>query len=236
VIDLHCHILPRIDDGAIDLKTAFKMAVIAYKDGIDTIVATPHVVDTPINMEKLKKSVKKLTMLINSKDINISILPGAEVSAFALSQIKDIKSYTINNSRYLLLEFPNINLPEYFDEIIFNLSAQEIVPVLAHPERNPEIINEPSRIEKFLKNNVLIQITAGSITGLFGTKIKKCAEYMLENNLVDIVASDAHSTRRRPPILSHAFKQVEKMLGHKVAQIYFYKNPRAIIEDRSIVK
>jgi len=236
VIDLHCHILPRIDDGARDLKTAFKMASIAVRDGIDTVVATPHILDVPLEMRKLRENVRKLNRLLVSRGIDVTLIPGAEVSPFAFAQINKIEDYTVNGSRYLLVEFPCLNIPEYFEDLLFNLLAKGMVPVLAHPERNSKIIENPSRIKNFLKNNVLIQITSGSITGLLGSKIKKCAEYMLENNLVDVVASDAHSARRRPPVLSEAYGRIKKRFGRDMAVALFYKNPKAIIQDKELIK
>ena len=234
MIDLHCHILPKIDDGARDLEAALKMAAIAVEDGVETIVATPHVLDLPILMKEVESRIAELASNLSAKQLALKILPGAEVSIFAFSQIKDIKEYTINKSDYILVEFPYLNIPDYFDDILFNIAANGLKPILAHPERNPEIIKNPSRLKRFLKNDTYVQITAASITGVFGTAIKKCSEYLLENDLVTIVATDAHSTRKRPPILSNAYDYVKNHLDSTCADYLFKYNPEAVISNKKI--
>lgn len=236
MIDIHCHIIPGIDDGARNLKASLKMARIAKDDGITTLVATPHILDVPVSIEKVKKKLDRLSAFFKAKGIDIKMLPGAEVSLFSFSRLGEPAKYTINGSRYILVEFPYINLPDYMDEVLFSLSAKGLIPILAHPERNPQVIDDPELIETFLKNNVLVQITAGSITGDFGEDIEECAEYMLESGLVDIVSSDAHSTRKRPPLLSRAYKKVEEELGDEVAFRLFVENPRSVILDRLLSK
>ena len=235
MIDIHTHIIPGIDDGARNLKASLKMAEIAIKDGIVTMVATPHILDYPLSMEKINKKLKKLEEAFKSHGLNLELFAGAEVSPFAVTQMNNPKDYTINNSRYLLLEFPYLNIPDYLHDILFNLCAKGIVPILAHPERNSEITKEPWKIEEFLKNEILIQITAASITGELGKSIKRCAEYMLENSLVNIVASDAHSTRRRPPLLSEAYHCVKDEYGRKRADILFKLNPSAIVHNNEVI-
>jgi len=235
LIDLHCHILPDIDDGAQDVRTALKMAEIAAKDNIEIIVATPHILDLPLPIKKIREKTLYLNNRLSGMGLNVKILPGAEVSPFACAQIKNITDYTLNASRYLLLEFPYVNIPDYLTDILFNLTANGITPILGHPERNAYIMEKPWKIEKFLSNDVLLQLTAGSLTGLFGKDIQNCATWLLENEQVDIVASDAHSAKRRPPILSEAFDIVADTLDQETAKKLFIKYPRAIVANKKVL-
>ena len=198
MIDLHCHILPGIDDGPTEMQTSIRMARIAAEDGIKTIVATPHIKDVLHPIRKLRELVHQLNTHLEQENIQVEVLLGGDV--FALLNPTYLKDYTINSSRYILIEFPHNYLPTNSKEILFSLAMQGFCPVITHPERNLGIMKKPEALLDMLYGNVLVQITAGSLTGEFGLEEQACAFYLLKKDAVHFIATDAHSSAARRPI------------------------------------
>ncbi len=232
MLDIHNHILPGIDDGAENLDVSLEMARIASSDGIKTVVATPHVEDAPVPMETIKAKCVVLGNKLASSGIDIELVPGAEVSI--LGDLTRIRDYTINASRYVLVELPWSQLPDFVENIIFNIVAQGLVPVIAHPERNTVFLRNPLRLKSFLRNGILLQITSGSLIGIFGKTIQKMAENMLREGVVSVVASDAHSAGTRAPLMREAYDISLKLVGKDMAMDLFYHNPMSIISDMPV--
>ena len=233
MIDLHCHILPGIDDGAVDMQTSIDMAMIAAEDGIETIVATPHIKDILHSTVKLRALVTQLNIHLKSQNIPVKVLLGGDV--FALINPSCFKDYTINNSRYILIEFPHNYLPSNSKAILFSLAIQGLCPIITHPERNLAIMKKVDLLLDMLHSNVLVQITAGSLTGEFGRDEQACANYLLRKEAVHFIATDAHSTDFRRPVLSDGLKVASKVIGQKRAKKLVWDNPRAVIQDEPIL-
>jgi protein-tyrosine phosphatase len=233
MIDLHCHILPGIDDGAVDMQTSIDMARIAAEDGIETIVATPHIKDTLHSTVKLGALVSQLNINLKHQNIPVNVLLGADV--FALLNHSRLKDYTINNSRYILIEFPHNYLPSNSKEILFSLAIQGLCPIITHPERNLAIMKKPDLLLDMLYGNVLVQITAGSLTGEFGRDEQACARYLLREKAVHFIATDAHSANFRRPVLSEGLKYAVKIIGKERAKKLVWDNPGAVLKDESIL-
>ena len=156
MIDLHCHILPGIDDGPAELETSINMARIAADDGIKTIVATPHIKDVLHNKVKLLELVTQLNIQLESRNIPVHILLGGDV--FIMNNPMLIKDYTINDSRYILIEFPHNYLPNKSKDILFTLAIQGLCPIITHPERNIAIMKNPNLLLDLLYGNILVQM------------------------------------------------------------------------------
>jgi protein-tyrosine phosphatase len=233
MIDLHCHILPGIDDGPVDMQTSIDMARIAAEDGIETIVATPHIKDILHSTFKLGALVFRLNNHLEHQNIPVNVLLGADV--FALLNPSCLKDYTINNSRYILIEFPHNYLPSNSKEILFALAMQGFCPIITHPERNLAIMKKVDLLLDMLHSNVLVQITAGSLTGEFGRDEQACANYLLQKDAVHFIATDAHSTDIRRPVLSDGLKRAEKIIGKERAKKLVCDNPGAVLKDESIL-
>ena len=238
MIDIHCHILPEMDDGADSLHTSIKMCKIAYEQGIDTIIATPHYKTwnkQQINPDKILENIEKLNMEIELNNISITVLPGMEVlisyDIFELYQGGEI--LTLNNSRYMLIEFPNDFIPAYSEELFFKLMIIGIIPVIAHPERNTEVVNTPDVLSKFTEKGVLIQADAGSLTGIFGKTIQKVSRHLLKQNSIHFVATDAHTSHFRSPEIIEAYKYVKK-INANLAEKIFNVNPFQLRNDNQI--
>lgn len=240
MIDLHCHILPGIDDGAFDISESIEMARIAAADGIRKIVATPHISNPDLpeaagkeNLSKIiDEKVDDLNRCLESEKIPVEILRGGEVSAFLSPDA--CEPFTINSTSYLLVEFPYTHLPANAREIIFNMTVAGLRPIITHPERNPSILQNPERLETLIRSGALVQITAASLTGEFGLEYQACAFHLLRRQMVSFIASDGHGAAQRPPILSKAFKTAKKRVGGKMATALFSGNPEAVIEGKPV--
>jgi len=216
MIDIHCHILPGVDDGAPDMETSIAMARIAAKDGIHTIIATPHLASATFSKEKLLEAVAQLNTTLLHQNIPLTVLFGAEVQAHIALSIAD--RFCLAGSSFLLVEFPHSYLPIDATELISALTKRSITPIIAHPERNIQIGREPWRLNTLLGIGAKIQITAESITGKMGMAAKNCAEYLLQNGHVHYLATDSHAPGFREPILSKAVKQAARIIGDEQAK------------------
>lgn len=234
MIDIHCHILPGIDDGAADINAACKMAKIAATDGITDIIATPHIKDPAFSYRDFVDRIKQLRLRLKEERIPVNIHFGGEIYYLHHHSPDILKQFSINQNKYVLLEFPHTHLPSIADKVIFDTIVNGFIPIIAHPERNASIIKKPRRILQLQKSGALIQITAASLTGYFGHNVKTFSEYLLKKKNVHFIASDAHSVHQRPPVLSKAFKHTAKLIGKKAANTIFTKNALAVLKGISL--
>jgi protein-tyrosine phosphatase len=239
MIDIHNHILPALDDGPATVEKSIEMARVAADDGIKVIVATPHFNNGiyKTSLEQILNEVERLNQLLEDKKIPITVLPGADVY-LDCNLLKDIREQNImtinNNRRYIILELPTSGLPLYLSEFIWELKLSGITPIFSHPERNEIIQDDINILYNFIMQGALSQITAMSLTGEFGKRAQKCAISLLKHNLTHVIATDAHSVRRRPPILSKALKVAQKIKGHDQALKMVTETPKKIIEGEQL--
>jgi protein-tyrosine phosphatase len=232
MIDSHCHILPNIDDGPQNIDESVEMARIASGDGIEKIIATPHISDNRYSPGDISDRVDQFNHLLKQKKIPVQVYPGAEV-AIGLDPDR-LSAYTINRSSYILIEFPHDHLPAHAGKLLDWLCSKGLNPIIAHPERNYSIIRSPETLLSLLNRNVYTQITAGSLSGDFGRDIQYCAHFLLDSEKVDIIASDAHSKKFRTPILSAAAEIVTKRISRIASQHIVDANPAAILAGEEI--
>lgn len=198
MIDIHCHVLPGLDDGAATIEEAVDMCRSAAAAGVEMIVATPHVRDdfptTPEQIEHALEHVRKAVGRV------VRVLPGGEVSLSEIRRpIDELRLFGLGgNPHALLIETPYAGWPRHLDSTFARLVAYDVVPVLAHPERNPEVQARPELIAPLVAAGAVVQVTAGSLDGGQGRRAKKCAHALLGHDLVHVVASDAHSISDRP--------------------------------------
>jgi len=232
MIDIHCHILPGIDDGARNVVESLSMARVAAEDGITHIVATPHVRETLYPVDFLKKCVEDLNAELNEQQVPVEILYGADV--YAMLPPEEVLGYAINNTQYMLVEFPYTYMPGNAKDILFNLALCGLTPIITHPERNPSVMRNPETLLSLLTGDVYVQVTADSLTGNFGHEVQQCAFYLLKKEAVHFIASDAHSAEGRQPVLSEAVNRAEKIVGKDIARILVEDNPLAVITGKHI--
>lgn len=239
MIDIHCHILPEVDDGSDSLDETLEMCRIALADGTTTIVATPHQQDGVYqnSVETILERVRTVRTHLKKANLQLELLPGADVRIEVDTGEKILQGevLSINNTkRYFLLEFPAHAIPVNIDRLIFNLLLKDITPVLTHPERILEVQENPNRVYELVSMGVLSQVTAMSITGDFGSRVKKCAHTLLKHNLVHVIASDAHSADYRNPILSDAVKVAGRIVGEEFARQMVTTVPARIIRGEPV--
>lgn len=239
MIDIHSHILPGVDDGAQTMEDSIAMAREAVKEGIHTIIATPH--NKNGKYENIKSSiisnVLQLNSLLQKENIPITILPGQENRIYGeiIEDMEINKILTLNHSQYLFIEFPSSHVPRYTEQILYDLQLKNVTPIIVHPERNQELIEQPDKLYKLVNNGVLTQVTAASLAGYFGKKIKIYSQQLIEANLTHFIASDAHNTSTRGFKMGEALDFVESKFG--VDMVYmFTENAELLIDGKAVFK
>lgn len=237
-VDIHSHIIPAIDDGAVDEKTAADMLRMASENGTSHIIATSHFIAGSIENTSalVHEKCAELRGLAVREGIDISIHPGAEV--FISPDIPELYDKgiicTLNDSSYILLELPMAGIPVYTEDILYELQLKGLTPIIAHPERNREILMHSDILAGMVDRGILAQVNAGSITGIYGRKIRRVAMKLIKMGWVHFVASDAHSAGRRSPVLDEAAAIVRRKFESDKAESLFYKNAMAVLENGTI--
>lgn len=235
MLDLHCHILPGIDDGASDLEMSLSMAKIALADGISTIACTPHIYPGLYeNTAKgIRSAIAKLQAEFNQRSIPLRLVEGADVhlEPGLAASIKSGRVPTLAGSRYLLLEPPHHVAPPRFQESVFELIVAGYVPVITHPERLSWIEDHYAVFGGLVEMGAWMQITSGSVTGRFGRRPKYWSERMLDEGLVHILATDSHHPDRRPPLLAEGRDAAAGRVGANEAEQMVVVRPQGIIND-----
>lgn len=213
MIDLHCHILPGIDDGAETIEDSVAMAEKAIGQGITHILCTPHHNNGSYENPKSEviPRVAALQQEFEKRHLDLTLLEGQEVriTGDLLEEINnDQILFTDLQDTYLLIEFPTMDVPNFSDQIFFELRAMGKVPVIVHPERNAVFREDPNRLIPYLEMGCLAQLTTPSYIGVFGKDIQKTAKQMVEHNLVQMMASDAHGIKKRTFAMKEAFHQI----------------------------
>lgn len=235
MIDLHCHILPGIDDGPDFFEESLYMARKAFSDGVLSIAATPHNLNgVYINIvEKISGAVENLQKMLHANRINIKLFSGSEeyFRPGLTHRLLSGESSTLNNTgRYVLVEFPFESFPIEAKDEFFELKLKGITPIVAHPERNTTIQKKIELVSELISAGAMMQITAMSITGELGEAAKSCSHKMLEHRMAHIIASDAHSADFRAPVLSHAVDVAAGILkSRQEAMAMVFEVPDAVL-------
>ena len=235
MIDLHCHMLPGLDDGAADLDVSLEMARIAVADGISTVVCTPHILPTVYDNKgpAIRAAVDQLQAALAQAEIPLRVLPGADVhiAPDLVEGLRCGRVLSIADTRYLLLEPPHHVMPPRLRDCVFGLMTAGYFPILTHPERLTWIDRHYDVIKELARVGMLMQITAGSLTGRFGGRPRHWSQRMLDEGLVDILATDAHDPKGRPPRLSEARQLVAERCGDEESRRMVLDRPQAILDN-----
>src|SRR5664279_758126 len=235
MLDIHCHILPDVDDGSRSWEMTGEMCRIAADDGIRHIVATPHCnYQFAYDRQRYEAMLGELHIAAGGR-LEFSI--GCDFH-FSYENITDAVAnptrYTINGTRYLLIEFSDYGIPPNTNEHIFLLTSRGMVPIITDPERNPLLVRRPKRILDLIDAGALVQVTANSITGFWGAPAQLVSEWLLKQRAVHVIASDAHDPLRRKPVLSEARRAVARLVGEEIAEDLVVNNPQAIISGQPL--
>lgn len=239
MFDLHCHILPGIDDGANTIEDSIAMARIAVEEGITHILATPHHMNRNWINEKsdVIKLVQQVQAEIDREDIPLTLFAGQEVRIYG-ELLKDIEKDTIlftdEMKQYVLIEFPTETIPTFTERLFYDLQLHGKTPVIVHPERNKVIQESPNKLKKLIDHGALSQVTAASYTGALGKKIKKLSNQLIEANLVHILASDAHNVTNRSFHMKEAYTMLSKEFG-RGKRNEFHQNTKDLLNGETII-
>jgi protein-tyrosine phosphatase len=232
MIDIHSHPLWEVDDGAERFEDAVAMCQIAAEDGITHLVATPHCnYSYPFNPEVNRQKIADLQSAVGEVP---KLLLGCDfhLSYDNLQKLVEAPmDFTINQSSYLLVEFPDQFVPEQLDRVFYEVQVAGLTPIITHPERNPVFARKSGLLHHWVTNGCLAQVTAQSYTGRFGPPALRLAEAWLEENLVHFFATDAHDVTYRRPVLSECYRKVADSMGEETAKRLLEKNPEAVIND-----
>lgn len=235
MVDIHCHILPALDDGAKSLEEALQMAEMAIEDGVTHVVATPHSNGEYIFDSDLVRQRRNELQAILGDRLTLGTGCDFHLSVENLDNIRSWpKKYSINHKRYLLVEFADFAIPPAAEEALHGLQLLGLSPIITHPERNPLIRSQPQRLWRWLKQGCYVQVTAQSILGKWGETARKQVENWLDQNAVHFFASDAHNTTHRPLQLRQAYSVVAERWGESLARSLFRENPLAAFEGRDL--
>ena len=240
MIDLHTHILPGLDDGARSLEESLEMAKIAERDGIEKIVATPHLFRGDFIYEDLsiiEKKRSELSQALKENNIHVEILAGAEVhiSHNLIDEIrKNRENLVLNKSSYMFVEFPSDLVFSGAKNLFFELMSEGIIPIIAHPERNSVFIHSPSLLYELIQMGALSQANSGSFSGLYGRRVEEAVLHFLGLNLIHFIASDCHGTHSVVSRLSEAVRKVEMIVDEEKAHALVKDNPQAVLNDGEI--
>jgi protein-tyrosine phosphatase len=234
MIDLHCHILPAVDDGANSWEESLEMARIAEADGITDILATPHI--TPgvydNDREGIAVAVFELNRRLTAAGIGVTIHVGADVHVDR-ELVGRIEAGAVpvvgDEMRYLMAELPHQQVPPNVAQLFYELRLRQVTPVITHPERNAAIQQDLGLLHDLVAAGALAQVTAGSLTGEFGPAARRAAVKMLERRLIHVIASDAHGTDRRRPVLRAGVTRAASVVGEEAAQAMVNGTPKAIL-------
>lgn len=234
-VDTHLHLLPGLDDGPGTMEAAMEAAEVAVADGIAAVVATPHSnYQWPFQPARVELLRTELQSAVGDR---LRVTTGCELH-LSYENVQEAlaqpRAFSLNRSRYLLVEFPELFDREAFASVLEQLLGAGAVPVLAHPERNPVLQQHPATLQRYLQLGCVAQVTAASFTGRFGKRAQQFAAEWLDREWIHVVASDGHSAQQRPPRLSKAYAWICDRSGVETADYLCSANPLAMLEDRDL--
>ncbi|MHD0397958.1 tyrosine-protein phosphatase [Staphylococcus simulans] len=236
MIDIHNHIIPSVDDGPSNEEEMIKLVKQAADQNITGIVASPHHLHYRYDNEfqDIVKKVQTINEHEEIKKLGITVYPGQEVriSDQLLTHLDNGKVKGINNSKYLLLELPSNQVPNYTQSIIYEIQTRGFIPVIVHPERNKQISQDINILYGLVGIGALSQLTASSLTGTFGKNIQKVSLQMIEHNLVHFIASDAHHSELRPFGLSNVVNNKKLVKWEESIKMYLKNNEKMINNEK----
>lgn len=238
LIDLHSHLLPNIDDGSKSLRASIRMAKEAVDSGIKAALMTPHHMNGQYvnHKDDVIRLTSEFQKHLDKNDIGLQVFPSQEVriNGGLLQALDDDDIlFADESNRYLLLEFPDDDVPTYSKDMIFQIMQRGITVEIAHPERNTKIMSTPSILFDLIEAGAVAQVTASSYVGTFGKKVEKFAEEIIKHNLAHVFVSDAHDLPNRDYEMAEAMAKLEKQLGRDYQEL-FETNAEAILDGDNV--
>lgn len=238
MVDIHCHILPDVDDGADGENEAVQLLKNEYSNGVSDVILTPHyrrgIFETPVDViEQRFQKLESYVAAHMSGKLNIYLGCEYHRDSHMVSDLLERKRPTLANSKYVLVEFSSIHGYSVMRKQVYDLVNAGYIPIIAHIERYNCIVSEPSLINDLIALGAEIQITSGAVIGTHSWTTKLFCRKLLKKKLVHYIASDAHNMNMRPVDLGKCAKFVEKKYGKLYARRLFVENPKKIIQGRT---
>lgn len=238
MIDFHTHILPNVDDGSKSVEETFSLLAEAKNVGFDAIISTSHYIEDHYDVEVAEREVwiKALSENLYKKNLDLKLYLGNEIyiTENIIELIKTGKATTINNTNYVLFEFPLNTKPMNMYDIIYDMLGNKFIPVLAHPERYSFVQSNPTLVYDLIEKGVLMQSNYGSILGLYGEKAQLIVRKLLENNMVHFLGSDVHKPNSVYPKVPQALSEIEDIVGEERLEELTTINPSLVLENKRI--
>ena len=235
LIDIHSHLLEGVDDGARNREESLKILQIYYKEGIRHIILTPHfhITRKSASYAHIEMAIEELKREMVKDHIDISLYHGNELyyGHELISSLENKVASTINGTNYILVEFNPLEEYSYIKDAFFTLVCNDYLPILAHIERYECLFQKKERITDLKRCGIKLQLNAAAILGNDGREYKKRTKYILEKELADFIATDAHDSEKRKPCLKECANLIEKKYGREYRELLFLKNPRKLIEN-----
>lgn len=240
MVDLHCHVLPGVDDGSDCLDTSLEMLELSAESGVTDVVCTPHCIPGYFENykgEALNAKFEEFKRAVEGAEIPVNLHLGMEVYGHGKTvlDIEDDKLCTIAGSKYMLVEFNFGEREDMVQRILGDISSAGYVPIVAHPERYEFVAKNPTLLYDWADRGFPLQCNKDSVLGKFGRMVQEIVMDMLSERLVSIVASDAHSSVSRTPFLRYAYNSVAENFSKKYADLVFYENPRRVLLNDDII-
>lgn len=237
-IDIHCHIMPGVDDGSPNTDTSLQMLKIAAKNGITKVILTPHHKPAHHNVSPDQNVIyrQRLQEKAMEQGIDIKLYSGNEIYYSDETQ-EDLESgriCTLAGSDYVLVEFHPTNPYKAIHNGLYQVQAAGFIPIIAHVERYSDVVSHPDYVEELVNMGCYVQVNAGSIMGKYGFGISHFSRKLIKNGLVHFIATDAHDTGRRAPELLECRKYAERKFGKNTADRLFFDNPMSVIHNETI--
>lgn len=237
-IDIHCHIMPGVDDGAPNMETSLEMLRIADKNDITHIILTPHHKPMHHNVSPQHNVLyrKKLQEAARAEGIKAKLFSGNEIyySDETMDELLQGEVCSLAGSDYVLVEFHPTNPYKAIQNAMYRVMSAGYIPIVAHVERYSDIVTNPGHVDDLIDMGCLIQVNASSVMGKYGLGIGHFTKTLLKQEKVHFIASDAHDTKSRAPKLSECRKYVERKFGEEYAKTLFFANPANVLRNESI--
>ncbi|WP_214882296.1 MULTISPECIES: CpsB/CapC family capsule biosynthesis tyrosine phosphatase [unclassified Exiguobacterium] len=220
MIDVHCHLLPEVDDGPRTIEASLQLARRAVEEGVTSIVVTPHAYHPYFETRHhdVALEVAQLQQRLDEEGISLTLYVGQEIRIFGelVKALESGEAHSLARSRYVLVELPSQSIPAYTEALFFQLQTAGYIPVIAHPERNRELALHPEKLHHLVSAGALSQVTTSSLTGQFGRQVRELALTFISNALSQIIASDAHNVEHRDFNWRAAKQEVVNELGEEM--------------------
>lgn len=237
MIDIHCHLLPGVDDGPRDARGTVALASLFAEDGVTAVIATPHRLNPLFpgsTRERAELAAEVARDALEAAGVPLRFEVGAEVvlTSRVVEEVMADPSLLMGCGRYVLLEIPayGLSFQPHLADVTFRLRTEGVTPILAHVERYPEFRDEPARLEDLRARGALVQVTGPALLGRYGSDDQRAAKLFLKKGLVDVLASDAHDAVRRPPLWRESMREAERLVGKEKAAALGRGHPARVIE------